>query len=60
VTHIDRVRALLNELNSALDQLEASASDLRKAAVKPPRKAKRRNNVDRAIVEARRAARKGQ
>jgi hypothetical protein len=54
VTHIDRVRALLVELEATLNQLEAEAGQPKP---KPPRKAKRRN-VDRAIVEARRAARK--
>jgi hypothetical protein len=55
VTHGDRIRALLAELGQALDQLEAETSQPRK--IKPPRKARRRN-VSRAIVEARRAARK--
>jgi hypothetical protein len=53
MTHVDRVRALLEELSQVLDQLEAETGK-----PKPPRKAKRRN-VERAIVEARRAARKG-
>jgi hypothetical protein len=56
VTHSDRIRALLAELGQALDQLEAETAQPRK--IKPPRKTKARN-VQRAIVEARRAARKG-
>ena len=55
MTHIDRVRALLTELGQALDQLEAEKAP----RAKPPRKAKRRGNVQLAIAEARRAARKG-
>jgi hypothetical protein len=55
VTHIDRVRALLVELEATLNQLEAEAGQPKP---KPPRKAVKRRNVDRAIVEARRAARK--
>jgi hypothetical protein len=56
MTHIDRVRALLTELGQALDQLEAEKAPVR---AKPPRKVKRRGNVQLAIAEARRAARKG-
>jgi hypothetical protein len=51
----ERIRALLQELNQALDELEKQQSA--PAKIKPPRKTKARN-VQRAIVEARRAARK--
>jgi ElaB/YqjD/DUF883 family membrane-anchored ribosome-binding protein len=53
VTHIDRVRALLAELQQTLDDLEQET-----AAPKKHRKAKPRGNVQAAILETRRRVRK--
>jgi hypothetical protein len=52
MTHIDRVRALLAELQQTLNALE------QEAAPKKPRKARPRANVQAAILETRRRVRK--